>query len=61
MSIELSGLVKHFGNFAAVDNVDLHIETGELLALLALVTLALKYLVEQRVKHQKRAVGDRAE
>ena len=34
MSIELSGLVKHFGNFAAVDKVDLHIETGELLALL---------------------------
>ncbi|HMO44718.1 MAG TPA: sulfate ABC transporter permease subunit CysW, partial [Rubrivivax sp.] len=34
---------------------------ASLLALLALVTLALKYLVEQRVKHQRRAVGDRAE
>ena len=34
---------------------------ASLLALLALVTLALKYVVEQRVKHQKRAVGDRAE
>ncbi|EHR72254.1 sulfate ABC transporter, permease protein CysW [Burkholderiales bacterium JOSHI_001] len=34
---------------------------ASLLALLALVTLVLKYLVEQRVKHQKRAVGDRAE
>ena len=34
---------------------------ASLLALLALVTLGLKYLVEQRVKDQKRAVGDRAE
>jgi len=34
---------------------------ASLLALLALVTVALKYVVEQRVKHQKRAVGDRAE
>jgi sulfate transport system ATP-binding protein len=34
MSIELQGIVKRFGSFVAVDNVDLHIETGELLALL---------------------------
>jgi sulfate transport system permease protein len=34
---------------------------ASLLALLALVTLGLKYLVEQRVKGQKRAVGDRSE
>ena len=34
MSIELHGIVKRFGSFVAVDNVDLHIETGELLALL---------------------------
>ena len=34
---------------------------ASLLALLALVTLGLKYVVEQRVKGQKRAVGDRAE
>jgi sulfate transport system permease protein len=34
---------------------------ASLLALLALVTLGLKYLVEQRVRDQKRAVGDRAE
>ena len=34
---------------------------ASLLALLALVTLGLKYLVEQRVKHQRRAVGDRSE
>ena len=34
---------------------------ASLLALLALVTLVLKYVVEQRVKHQKRSVGDRAE
>ena len=34
MSIELKGIVKRFGSFVAVDNVDLHIETGELLALL---------------------------
>ena len=33
---------------------------ASLLAGLALVTLVLKYLVEQRVKGQKRAVGDRA-
>ena len=34
---------------------------ASLLALLALVTLGLKYIVEQRVKDQKRAVGDRSE
>ena len=34
MSIELNGIVKRFGSFVAVDHVDLHIETGELLALL---------------------------
>ncbi len=34
MSIELTGIDKRFGNFVAVDNVDLHVETGELLALL---------------------------
>jgi sulfate transport system ATP-binding protein len=35
MSIELSGITKRFGNFVAVDNVDLKVETGELLALLS--------------------------
>ncbi len=34
MSIELRGIVKRFGSFVAVDHIDLHIETGELLALL---------------------------
>ena len=34
MSIELHGIVKRFGDFVAVDHVDLRIETGELLALL---------------------------
>jgi sulfate transport system ATP-binding protein len=34
MSIELTGVTKRFGTFVAVDNVDLHVETGELLALL---------------------------
>ena len=34
---------------------------ASLLALLALVTLVLKYLVEQRVKAQKRDVGERSE
>ena len=34
MSIELHGIVKRFGSFLAVDHIDLHIETGELLALL---------------------------
>jgi len=34
---------------------------ASLLAALALVTLGLKYVVEQRVKDQKRAVGDRTE
>jgi sulfate transport system permease protein len=34
---------------------------ASLLALLALVTLALKYAVEQRVKAQKRGTGDRSE
>ncbi len=34
MSIELSGITKRFGDFVAVDKVDLKVETGELLALL---------------------------
>ncbi len=34
---------------------------ASLLAALALVTLVLKYVVEQRVKNQKRSVGDRPE
>jgi sulfate transport system ATP-binding protein len=34
MSIDLHGIVKRFGSFVAVDHIDLHIETGELLALL---------------------------
>jgi sulfate/thiosulfate transport system permease protein len=34
---------------------------ASLLAALALVTLVVKYVIEQRVKHQKRAVDDRAE
>jgi sulfate transport system permease protein len=34
---------------------------ASLLALLALVTLVLKYVIEQRVKAQKRATGDRSE
>ncbi|GAA5234454.1 sulfate ABC transporter ATP-binding protein [Verticiella sediminum] len=34
MSIEVSGLSKQFGSFRALDNISLHIETGELVALL---------------------------
>jgi sulfate/thiosulfate transport system ATP-binding protein len=34
MSIRLTGISKRFGNFVAVDDVDLEVETGELLALL---------------------------
>ena len=34
MSIELSGINKRFGSFKAVDDVDLRVESGELLALL---------------------------
>jgi sulfate transport system ATP-binding protein len=34
MSIELASISKRFGDFVAVDNVDLKVETGELLALL---------------------------
>ena len=34
MSIELAGIVKRFGNFLAVDRLDLDIRTGELVALL---------------------------
>jgi sulfate transport system permease protein len=34
---------------------------ASLLALLALVTLVLKYAVEQRVNAQKRETGDRSE
>ena len=34
MSIEIKGVTKIFGSFKALDNVNLKIETGELLALL---------------------------
>jgi sulfate/thiosulfate transport system ATP-binding protein len=34
MSIQINGVAKRFGDFVAVDNVDLEIATGELLALL---------------------------
>ncbi len=34
MSIEVAGLSKQFGDFTALDDVSLHIETGELVALL---------------------------
>ncbi|MFO1324226.1 MAG: sulfate ABC transporter ATP-binding protein [Burkholderiales bacterium] len=34
MSIELRGIDKRFGNFVAVDGIDLDVQTGELLALL---------------------------
>ncbi len=34
MSIDLRGIHKRYGSFAAVDGVDLHVETGELVALL---------------------------
>ena len=34
MSIEMREINKRFGDFQAVDNVDLHVETGELVALL---------------------------
>ena len=36
MSIELKNISKKFGDFVAVDNISLHIETGELVALLGL-------------------------
>ncbi len=36
MSIELRNISKKFGDFVAVDNINLHIETGELVALLGL-------------------------
>jgi sulfate transport system ATP-binding protein len=34
MSIEICGVGKRFGNFVALDDIDLHIPTGELVALL---------------------------
>ena len=34
MSIQLTGIAKRFGDFVAVDNVDLDVATGELVALL---------------------------
>jgi len=34
MSIEICGVGKRFGNFVALDNIELHIPTGELVALL---------------------------
>ena len=34
MSLDVRGVVKRFGSFLAVDRVDLHVDTGELVALL---------------------------
>ena len=34
MTIEVRNIVKEFGSFRALDNVDLRVETGELMALL---------------------------
>jgi ABC-type branched-subunit amino acid transport system ATPase component len=34
MAIEIAGITKRFGTFTALDNVDLTVEQGELLALL---------------------------
>jgi len=34
MSIELTGITRRFGDFVAIDGIDLRVETGELLALL---------------------------
>ena len=34
MSIEVKGIVKNFGDFRALDHVNLHVKTGELIALL---------------------------
>ena len=34
MSIEVKNICKRFGNFVALDNVDISINSGELLALL---------------------------
>src|SRR5207244_11218102 len=34
MSIEVQRITKHFGSFVALDNVSLHVPTGELVALL---------------------------
>ena len=39
MTIEVRNLVKRFGAFAALDDVDLRVAKGELLALLGLVSL----------------------
>ena len=75
MSIEIRNLNKRFGNTVVCDKLNLDIPSGELvallgpsgsgktslLALLALVTLVLKYAVEQRVKKQKRSAAELSE
>ena len=46
MSIQVRNLRKAFGDFLALDDVSLEVPGGELVALLALVTLLAKSLVE---------------
>ena len=43
MSIEIKGINKQFGAFTALNDINLDVETGELLALL---TLVVKTFVE---------------
>ncbi len=48
MSIEIRNITKRFNGYQALGNVDLTVPSGELVALLGLVTLVAKSVVEWR-------------
>ena len=57
MSIEIRNVNKRFGDFQALRDVNLHIASGELLALLALVTLVIKSVAEWKSEQEMKAAA----
>ena len=57
MSIEIHHVTKQFGHFRALDDISLDIDSGELLALLAVATLLIKSLVEWQFEREQKAAA----
>ena len=57
MSIEIRNISKRFGNFVALDNINLDIPTGELVALAVLMIVA-KSLIEWRMQESAKFAQD---